>query len=101
MANQYIVQRESFEILGKSEKPTGDIPFDSKPHGRYFTVTTETLDEAKKIVTTLEATNYAKESIDMVDLLTIINNMKRSHGSADISPAMLKALIKAKLEENV
>ncbi len=99
MANQYIVERKSFEILGRTEKPTSDIPFDTKPHGKYFVVTSETLEDAKKIVNALEANDYAKTSINVVDLLTIINNMNRSHGSANISPVMLKLLIKKELEK--
>ncbi len=90
--NQYLVEKQKFEILGKIEKPTEGINTDT-----YIIIDATSLEEAKEVRDDLEAKSYAQKSIDMKDLLTIINNMKRSHGSADISPEMLKILIKQKL----
>jgi hypothetical protein len=85
---KYLIDKKTFDIYGSS-----DI-IDDEPDVKYHLIEAETYKEAKTIRDLYESSFFGKKSIDIDDLISIINNMKTSHGSNDINPTNLKFIIK-------
>lgn len=85
---KYVVSKKTFEILGHRADDT------IKDDDKHFTILATDLNDAKTKRDEMEASSFNMESISIVDLLSIINNMERGHGSCDINPQYLKSLIK-------
>ena len=87
LLSSYVMDKQTFEILGKGSN-------DSVSDDKHLVIKASSLEEAKEIRDREEAETFPTKNITIEQLLNIVNNMERSHGSATISPRLLKELIK-------
>jgi hypothetical protein len=92
----FAVDRKNFNLLGEIIDKNDNFVDEGL-------IIIESVDykSAKDLLDNLEANTYPEKSIDIKDLLSILNNMEREHGSLNISPENLKFLIKKNLGENI
>ncbi len=87
--NKWEVSRETHNIMGQI--PSSETGLNNE---KYFTIEASNYEEAKAIRDEMEAEYYAFKNIDIKKLISIINNMERSFNSTNISPSLLKQIIK-------
>jgi hypothetical protein len=88
----YIIDKKTFEVY-----QTTDI--NGLDKDKYQIIEANSINEANSIRDSYESSTFNEKSIDISDLISIINNTKKSHGSNDINPTNLKFLIKEFLKK--
>ncbi len=82
----FVINKSTFEIVG-------EVDNDVKVRSGYNIIKANNIAEASRERTILESVDY-NDTINVIDLLTIINSMERIHGSVGIDPQILKERIK-------